>query len=207
MRVFAEEIKKAVVAVILLTILLGGIYPLAIWGIGQLFFAEKANGSLLKRKHEIVGSVLIGQHFSLPTYFHSRPSAINYASFGAISGGSNLGPLSKSLYEQIAQRIKNYRHENGLSDTFPIAADAVCASASGLDPHISPADAYAQAARIAGARGLSRTHVLHVIRRHLEERQLGIFGEKRVNVLLLNLTLDGQIQGYNHKKHESGKSE
>jgi K+-transporting ATPase ATPase C chain len=192
MKAWANECKRAVVAVILLTILLGGIYPLAIWGIGQLFFTEKANGSLLKREHEIIGSVLIGQQFTTPAYFHSRPSAVDYAISGAMSGGSNLGPLSKSLNEQVTTRINKYRQENSLADAFPIAADAVSASASGLDPHISPADAYAQAARVARARGLSKSRVLQIIQRGIEGRQLEIFGEKRVNVLLLNLTLDGQ---------------
>jgi K+-transporting ATPase ATPase C chain len=192
MKAMAGELKRAVLAIILLTILLGGIYPLAIWGIGQLLFSEKANGSLLKEGQEIAGSVLIGQQFTLPAYFHSRPSAVAFASSKAISGGSNLGPLSKSLREQVTIRIKNYRQENWLPDSFPIAADAVSASASGLDPHISPANAYAQAARIARARGLNENQVLNMIQNNLEERQLGIFGEKRVNVLLLNLALDGQ---------------
>lgn len=192
MRALAGEFKRAVIAVILLTILLGGIYPLAIWGIGQLFFSEKANGSLLVREQEIVGSILIAQQFTSPAYFHSRSSAVAYACSGAKSGGSNLGPLSNSLHEQATIRIKNYRQENGLPDTFPIAADAVSASASGLDPHISPANAYAQAARVARARGLSKYQLLHMIQRGMEERQLGIFGEKRVNVLLLNLALAKQ---------------
>lgn len=192
MKAMAGELKRAVLAVILLSILLCVIYPLAIWGIGQLFFSEKANGSMLVREKEIVGSILIGQPFTSPVYFHSRPSAVAYAGSGANSGGSNLGPLSNSLKEQVTTRIKNYRQENGLADAYPIAADAVSASASGLDPHISPADAYAQAARVARARGLSKVLVLQMIQRCMEGRQLGIFGEKRINVLLLNLTLDKQ---------------
>jgi len=192
MKALAGEIKRAVLAVILLSILLCVIYPLAVWGIGQLFFSEKANGSMLVREKEIVGSILIAQQFTSPVYFHSRPSAVAYAGSGVASGGSNLGPLSKSLNEQVTTQIKKYRQENGLADAFPIAADAVSASASGLDPHISPADAYAQAARVASARGLRQDQVLSMIRLHLEERQLGIFGERRVNVLLLNLALDGQ---------------
>lgn len=192
MKILAGEIKRAIIAVILLSVLLGVIYPLAVWSIGQLFFSEKANGSILKREQKIAGSVLIGQQFTSPAYFHSRPSAVAYASSGANSGGSNLGPLSKLLREQVAIRIKNYRQENWLPDSFPIAADAVSASASGLDPHISPANAYAQAARVARVRGLRKDQILHMIRRSMEERQLGIFGEKRINVLLLNLTLDKQ---------------
>lgn len=192
MKILAGEIKRAIIAVILLTILLGGIYPLATWVSGQLFFSEKANGSLLIREKKIVGSILIGQQFTSPAYFHSRPSAVAYASSGANSGGSNLGPLSKSLFEQVTTRITNYRKENGLPASFPVPADAFTASASGLDPHISPADAYMQAARVARARGLSKNQVLQIIRRGMEGRQLGIFGEKRINVLLLNLTLDKQ---------------
>jgi len=191
MKAWAGEIKRAALAVILLTILLCAIYPLAIWGIGQLLFSEKANGSILLWKKEIKGSALIAQQFTSPVYFHSRPSAVAYASSGANSGGSNLGPLSLALHDQVMARIIVYRGENGLAASDPIPADAVSASASGLDPHISPANAYAQAARVARARGVSRDQVMSLIRLHLEERQLGIFGEKRVNVLLLNLALDG----------------
>jgi K+-transporting ATPase ATPase C chain len=192
MKAWASECKRAVVAVILLTILLGGIYPLAIWGIGQLLFSGKANGSFLKKGQHIVGSVLIGQQFTQPAYFHSRPSAVDYARSGAMSGGSNLGPLSILLHEQAKYRIKNYRRENGLPIGFAIAADAVSASASGLDPHISAANANTQAARVARTRGVSKVQVLKMIRSCLEGRQLGIFGAERVNVLVLNLALDGQ---------------
>jgi potassium-transporting ATPase KdpC subunit len=190
MKAWAGEIRRAALAVILLSILLCVIYPLAVWGIGQLFFSEKANGSMLVREKEIVGSILIAQPFTSPAYFHPRPSAVAYAGSGANSGGSNLGPLSAVLNDQVTARIKKYRQENGLADAYPIPAGAVSASASGLDPHISPADAYAQAARVARARGLSQGQVLSMIRRHLEGRQLGILGEERVNVLLLNLALD-----------------
>jgi K+-transporting ATPase ATPase C chain len=190
MKDLAVEFKRAVWAIILLSILLCGIYPLAVWGIGQLFFSEKANGSLLKREKEIIGSVLIAQQFTSPAYFHSRPSAVAYACSGALSGGSNLGPLSRALIDQATARIINYRKENGLSAAFLIPADAITASASGLDPHISPANACAQAARVARARGLSKNQVRQVIQSVIEERQLGIFGEKRVNVLFLNLALD-----------------
>jgi K+-transporting ATPase ATPase C chain len=195
MRAYANEFKRAILAVFLLSLLLGGIYPLAVWGVGQLLFPEKANGSLLKMRHEITGSILIGQPFTSPAYFHSRPSAVGYAVAGALSGGSNLGPLSRSLRGQAAARIANYRKENGLPASFPVAADAVSASASGLDPHISLTNAAAQAARVARARGLSEGQVLQMIQRATEDRQLGVFGEKRVNVLLLNLALDGEKNG------------
>jgi potassium-transporting ATPase KdpC subunit len=207
MKDLAVEFKRAVWAVILLAVLLCGIYPLAVWGFGQLIFSEKANGSLLKSERKITGSVLIGQPFTSPAYFHSRPSAVAYAGSAAVSGGSNLGPLSKTLSEQATVRIANYRKENGLSASFPIPADAITASASGLDPHISPQNAFAQAARVAMARGMSAARVLKIIRSCLEGKQLGIFGEKRVNVLLLNLALDGRKQCYNQFEHGPGKSE
>jgi len=178
MKDLAGEFKRAVRAVILLSILLCGIYPLAVWGVGQLLFSEKANGSILQREQKIAGSVLIGQQFTSPGYFHSRPSAIAYAGSEAISGGSNLGPLSRALMDQAMARIGKYRKENGLPASFPIPADAITASASGLDPHISPANAYCQAARVARARGLSQNQVLQAIWSVIEQRQLGIFGKK-----------------------------
>jgi K+-transporting ATPase ATPase C chain len=192
MKNLANEFKRAVLSVILLAILLCGIYPLVVWSIGQLIFPKKANGSLIENEKAIAGSELIGQRFTSPAYFHSRPSAVAYAGQEAISGGSNLGPLSRTLREQATIRILNYRKENGLADSFPIPADAFTASASGLDPHISAANAYAQAARVARARGLSKNQIMQMIRQATEEKQLAIFGEKRVNVLLLNLALAGQ---------------
>jgi K+-transporting ATPase ATPase C chain len=192
MKNLVNELKRALLAVILLSILLCGLYPLAVWGIGQWFFSEKANGSLLKSGQRIVGSVLIGQQFTSPAYFHSRPSAVAYAGSEAISGGSNLGPLSRALFEQTMTRTMNYRKENSLPAAFPVPADAITASASGLDPHISPDNAYAQAARVARARGLNENQIVGMIRQAMEKKQLAIFGENRVNVLLLNLALAGQ---------------
>ena len=206
MKNLAEELMRAAAAVILLAIVLCALYPLAVWGIGRLFFAENANGSLLRKEQRIIGSALIGQRFSSPKYFHPRPSAVAYAGSEAISGGSNLGPLSRTLIEHAAARAMAYRKENGLSAFSPIPVDAFSASASGLDPHISPADASAQAARVAKARGLSKNRVLQLIRSILEERQLGIFGEKRVNVLQLNLALDKQYQCHHPVEHGPGKS-
>lgn len=189
MKTLAGECKRAVLAVALLSILLGGIYPLAVWGIGQLLFPRQANGSLLERENEIGGSALVAQPFTSPAYFHPRPSAVDYAVSGVKSGGSNLGPLSRRLHEQAKTRIRNYRKENRLPAASRIAADAVSASASGLDPHISPANAIAQADRIARARGIKKEQVLRLIELHREGRQLGILGEERVNVLRLNLAL------------------
>jgi len=192
MKTLAGECKRAVLAVALLSILLGGIYPLAVWGIGQLLFPGQANGSLLERENEIGGSALVAQPFTSPAYFHPRPSAVDYAVSGVKSGGSNLGPLSRRLHEQAKARIMNYRKENRLPAASRIAADAVSASASGLDPHISPANAIAQADRVARARGMKKGQVLRLIELHREGRQLGILGEERVNVLLLNLSLCAQ---------------
>ena len=192
MKTLAGECKRAVLAVALLSILLGGVYPLAVWGIGQLLFPGQANGSLLERENEIGGSALVAQPFTSPAYFHPRPSAVDYAVSGVRSGGSNLGPLSRRLYGQAIIRIMNYRMENRLPAAFPIPADAVSASASGLDPHISPANAIAQAERVARARGLKIEQVLRLIQLRREGRQLGILGEERVNVLLLNQSLARQ---------------
>jgi K+-transporting ATPase ATPase C chain len=192
MKTFAGECKRAMLAVALLSILLGGIYPLAVWSIGQLLFPGRANGSLFEREQKIGGSALVAQPFTSPAYFHPRPSAVDYAVSGVRSGGSNLGPLSGRLYEQVMDRLMNYRKENRLPAAARIAADAVTASASGLDPHISPANAIAQADRVARARGMKKEQVLRLIQFHREGRQLGILGEERVNVLLLNLSLAGQ---------------
>jgi len=192
MKDFTDEFKRAVMAVILLAIVLCAIYPLAVWGVGKLFFPEKAGGSLLKNEKGIVGSVLIGQPFTSPTYFHSRPSAVAYAGSEAISGGSNLGPLSKELIGQATTRLKNFRMENGLPASFPVPVDAITASASGLDPHITPTNAFAQAARVARARGWGKERVMRMIQYAMEGKQLMIFGEKRVNVLQLNLAMARQ---------------
>ena len=138
-----------------------------------------------------MGSRLIAQRFDSPAYFRPRPSAVNYSGPEAASGGSNLGPLSRALAGRLARESVRYRSANGLAPRTPIPAAAVSASASGLDPHISPADAAIQSARVARARGWSRERVLALVRAATEKRQLGILGEERVNVVLLNLALDG----------------
>jgi len=194
MKAWLSELQRAALAVILLAVLLCGIYPLAIWGIGHLLFPDKADGSLLRRGERVVGSSLIAQPFAAPGYFHPRPSAADYSSPQANSGGSNLGPLSRSLGERTAKRAMSYRRENGLPDDFRIPGEALSASASGLDPHITPADAAAQALRVARAREVSEEQVRRLIQAHLEGRQLGIFGEPRINVLRLNLALDAMIK-------------
>lgn len=185
-----SEIKKAITTIIALTLLLGLIYPLAVWGIAQLFFPTPANGSLIKKNNQVIGSLLIGQPFTQPAFFHPRPSAAGEGYDATASGGSNLGPLSKTLFQQVTQRVKNYRHENNIPPHIQVPADAVTTSASGLDPHISIENARLQAGRIAKARKITREKVLSLIQKHIEYPQLGIFGEKRVNVLLLNLELE-----------------
>jgi K+-transporting ATPase ATPase C chain len=190
MKNLATDLLRAAAAVVLLAIVCCALYPLAVWGFGRIFFAEKADGSLLRKEQRIIGSALIGQRFASPEYFHPRPSAVAYAASEAISGGSNRGPLSRALLDGAAARAQAYREENGLPASFPIPVDALNASASGLDPHISPANAQAQAARVARARGVGIDRIRRMIRRATEEKQLAILGERRVNVLLLNLAMD-----------------
>jgi K+-transporting ATPase ATPase C chain len=155
-----------------------GVYPAAVWAIGQAAFHDKANGSLIERNRTVIGSALIGQQFTSDRYFHPRPSASDYDA--ANSGGTNLGPTSKKLRDRIAADVHGGRD---------VPADAVTASASGLDPHISPANALVQAPRVARANKLPLGRVQAMIRARTEGRFLGIYGEPRVNVLLLNLDL------------------
>ncbi len=183
-----EHIKISIRITIVLLIITCGLYPAIVWGIGQIAFRHQANGSLIERNGKVIGSEIIGQNFTSERYFHPRPSAAGNDGYDATaSGGSNLGPTSKKLRDTINDRVTKY------ADTKPsggIPADAVTASASGLDPHISPVNALSQAARVARARGLSSTQIESMIHAHTENRFLGIYGEPRVNVLLLNLDLD-----------------
>ena len=161
-----------------------GIYPVAVWGIGQLAFNHRANGSLITRNGRVIGSELIGQNFTDERFFHPRPSAAGNDGYDpTASGGTNLGPPSKKLRDAVAAAVWSYEiHAN-------VPADAVTASASGLDPHISPENALAQAPRVARANGMPLDRVQALIRQRTEGRFAGIFGEPRVNVLLLNLDL------------------
>jgi K+-transporting ATPase ATPase C chain len=202
MKAWLSEMRRAALAVILLAVLLCGAYPLAVRGLGRLLFPGKADGSLLKRGDRTVGSALIAQPFHAPGYFHPRPSAVGYSCSRAVSGGSNLGPLSRALGRQMAMRAMEYRRENGLSPAFLIPGEALSASASGLDPHISPADAAVQAARVARARKMSEEQVRRWIRNLREGRQLGLFGEPRINVLRLNLALDAMSKAPDGPAHE-----
>jgi potassium-transporting ATPase KdpC subunit len=190
------EIKTALVTMAALLIILCGLYPVVVWGIAQVAFPHQANGSLVVRQGQVVGSALIAQNFSSPRYFHPRPSAAGDTGYDAInSGGSNLGPLSQKLVDQVKGRIAAYRLENHLAPEVLVPADAVTASASGLDPHISLKNATLQVPRVAAARGVSPDGIKRLIETCTDSCDLGFLGEPRVNVLRLNLTLDELMRG------------
>ena len=192
MRAFIRQLKPAIISVIVFTVLLGVVYPLVATAIGQVAFNDEANGSLIRRDGVVVGSELIGQTFTAPEYFHSRPSAAGAGYDGSASSGSNYGPQNPDFLAAVAERVAAYREENGLSGDVSVPVDAVTASASGLDPHISVANARLQAARVAQARGLTFADVMGLIDDHTDGRSLGVLGEPGVNVVLLNLALDEQ---------------
>lgn len=187
---FIRQLKPAFVMIAVFTLLFGVAYPLAVTAVGQVAFNDKANGSLIERDGVVVGSSLIGQSFTAPQYFHSRPSAAGAGYDGSASSGSNLGPQSPDLLAAVEERAIAYRDENGLAADAMVPVDAVTASASGLDPHISVANARLQAARVADERGLSVEAVRTLIDEHTDGRDLGILGEPGVNVVTLNLALD-----------------
>jgi K+-transporting ATPase ATPase C chain len=190
MKNLLTELRISLIATLSLALLLCGLYPALVWVAAQGIFHDEANGSLIVRGGKILGSSLLAQGFTGVKYFHPRPSAAGSGYDAANSGGSNLGPLSKKLMDGIGQRVSEYRTRNGLSPDTRVPVDAVTASGSGLDPHISVGNALLQASRVARTRGLSEETVQKNIAAHLEGRTLGIFGESRVNVLLLNLALD-----------------
>ena len=176
---------------LVLAVVCCGLYPLVVYGLGQALFHDKANGSLIvDARGTVRGSRLLGQQFTGEKYFHSRPSAAGNGYDATSSGGSNLGPTSQKLRDSIAQNISDYRSQNGLATNAPVPADAVTASASGLDPHISPANAALQISRVAKARGLSADAVVALVRQSTDHRDFGLLGEDGVNVLTLNLALD-----------------
>ena len=183
-----KQIYPAVAMTVVLTVLLGLVYPLVVTGLAQVMFPDEAAGSLIEKDGKAIGSRLIGQPFSGEGYFHSRPSAAGQGYDGVSSGGTNLGPTSKKLIEeQVGVAAKARREENPGS---PIPVDLVTSSASGLDPHITPAAAEFQLPRVARAREMSPDEVRRLVRQHTEGRQFGMLGEARVNVLELNLVLD-----------------
>ncbi len=186
-----NDIKPAFFMLIIWTVITGIVYPLAVTGIAQAIFPSRANGSLIVVNGKAAGSALIGQHFIDPKYFWGRPSATAPMPYNAgASSGSNLGPTNPALIEAVATRIKTLR-EADPDQRNPVPIDLVTASGSGLDPHISPAAAEYQINRVAEARKLNPESVRKLVARHTEGRQLGLFGELRVNVLELNLALDG----------------
>ncbi len=191
MKNFFSEIRGAIMSTLVLAVVCCGLYPLIVFGIGQLAFRDKANGSLIvDQAGAIRGSRLLGQGFADPKYFHPRPSAAGAGYDAANSSGSNLGPTSQKLRDVIKDRIEAYRSENGLGADQEVPADAVTASGSGLDPHISPRNAQLQVPRVAKARSLSEDRVRELIQQNTEGRDLGILGDLGVNVLQLNLALD-----------------
>ncbi len=184
------QFRPALVMLILMTAITGVIYPAVVTGIAQVFFPSEANGSLIEQNGKVVGSSLIGQPFSDPKHFWSRPSATSpYPNNASASSGSNQGPLNPALTEAVEGRIKALREADPDNKT-PVPVDLVTASASGLDPHISPAAAEYQIKRVARARGLEPARVRALVAESTEGRQLGFLGEPRVNVLQLNLSLE-----------------
>jgi K+-transporting ATPase ATPase C chain len=191
MRNWITELRTSFLAVLALAVILCGLYPLTAWVLAHGLFPGKAAGSLVTRDGVVLGSSLIGQEFSSPQYFHPRPSAAGRGYDAERSGGTNLGPLSKNLVDEVERRVAAYRAENGLPPNTLVPADAVTSSGSGLDPHISPENAHLQAGRVARARGVPEAKILELVEAYTAGRTLGILGQPRVNVLSLNLALDG----------------
>ncbi|HSE36712.1 MAG TPA: potassium-transporting ATPase subunit KdpC [Blastocatellia bacterium] len=183
-----KQVYPAIAMTVVLTVLLGIVYPLVVTGLAQVMFPAKAGGSLIEKNGKIVGSSLIGQTFSGPGYFHSRPSGAGNGYDAGASSGTNLGPTSQKLFEtNVKTAADALREEN---PNTPIPVDLVTASSSGLDPHITPAAAEFQVSRVSSERGLIAEEVRRLVRQHTEGRTFGLLGELRVNVLELNLALD-----------------
>lgn len=197
----ARELRPALTMLLILSVITGLIYPLSVTGLAQLFLPVQANGSLIVRDGKVIGSRLIGQYFDQPQYFWSRPSAT--ASFpynAAASGGSNLGPTNPVLFEAVKARVSALRAADPGNES-PIPIDLVTASASGLDPHISPAAALYQVQRVARFRGLEEHTVRSLVAQYTEGRQFGLLGERRVNVLQLNWALDAMNAATTGRDH------
>ena len=186
-----EHLRPALTMLLALTLLTGVVYPLIVTGLAQIMFPQQANGSLMVREGKVIGSELIGQYFDEPKYFWGRPSATSPFPYNAAaSSGSNLGPTNPVLIEAVKTRVAALRAADPGNEA-PVPVDLVTASGSGLDPHISPAAAQYQVKRVARARGLDVNAVKELVARHIEGRQFGFLGEPRLNVLKLNLALDG----------------
>ena len=192
MKNILTEFGRSMVATIFFAIVLCGLYPLIVYGAAQLLFPHQANGSLLVDKSNAVrGSALLAQNFTGAQYFHPRPSAAGANGYDATSSsGSNLGPTSSNLVANLTQNIAAYRSDNGLATNATVPADAVTASGSGLDPQISVANAELQLPRVAKARGISEDRVRALVKQNTTGRDLGVFGEPRVNIMTLNFALD-----------------
>lgn len=192
MKELFSEFRQAILGTLVLTLVCCGLYPLVVFGVAQLAFREAANGSIIMDKDGTIrGSKLLGQGFTGPKYFHSRPSAAGNGYDPTSSGASNLGPTSQKLNDAIKDRIAAYRAENGLKETDPVPADAVTSSGSGLDPHISVRNAELQTPRVANERGMKESQVQELVKRYTDTPDFGFLGEPGVNVLRLNLALDG----------------
>src|ERR1700736_5531765 len=190
MKTFLKELWTSIVATVVLCVVVSGVYPVLIWGVGQLFFPHQANGSLVANNGQIVGSKLLAQGFSGAKYFHPRPSAAGTGYDPLSSGGSNLGPTSQKLIDGIKANAIQYRQGNGLRGETVVPADAVTASGSGLDPHISLKNAQMQIPRVAKECGLSEEAVRAEVTKATDNPLLGIGGDPGVNVLQLNVALD-----------------
>ena len=194
MKAILSEIRGAVVVTLVLAVVCCGLYPLIVFGLGQALFPHKANGSLIvDAQGKVRGSRLLGQQFTGEKYFHPRPSAAGNGYDSTSSSGSNLGPTSQKLHDSIAQNVSDYRSQNGLATNAPVPADAVTASGSGLDPHISSENAELQALRVAKARALELEKVRALIAQYTDRADFGVLGEPGVNVLEVNLALDAAV--------------
>jgi K+-transporting ATPase ATPase C chain len=186
-----KDLLRGFLMLLVMTVLTGIVYPLVMTGLAQAIFPARANGSLVRLEGRVVGSEQIGQHFTAARYFHGRPSAAGEQGYDALaSGGSNLGPTSRVLVTAVSLRATEVRAENGLAPSDPVPSDLVTASASGLDPDLTPAGAEAQVKRVAAARGWNEAEIRRLVAQETRPRLLGIWGEPRVNVLRLNLALD-----------------
>ena len=192
MKTIFIEIKNSVIAVLVTGFLCCGLYPVVVYGLGQVLFKQQANGSLITGKDgKLLGSSWLSQNFASDQYFHPRASAAGTGYDATSSGGTNLGPTSQKLIDSVKAAVEQYRKENNLPADALVPADAVTSSASGLDPHISLKNAEIQVARVAKARNMDSTRILAMVKEQTDGRSLGVFGEPGVNVLKLNLALDG----------------
>jgi K+-transporting ATPase ATPase C chain len=193
-----NQFRPAIALTLILIVITGVIYPGIVTGLAQVLFPHQANGSLIESNGRVIGSALIGQRFSTPEYFHPRPSAAGSGYIGDSSSGTNKGPTDRKLADTLIAQAVDSAVTNDGAIKGQIPADMVTSSGSGLDPHISPATAEMQVARVARARGVPAERVRALVAAHTEGRQFGLLGEPRVNVLLLNLALDSTLAPHNH---------